>query len=709
MSSTTVFLFRLYTGAGGKPYPWRIGLCCLVSFLCFLSLSYTLCRAEDTSARFIKRLVPRYDYSLSPSGNLLLIKERSMDGGWYDNMFLRRMDEGTENVSDMPSLRFERAWWLPRRDSDELIGMRGDRLYRTDLKNNRLYVEITPTSEIAGQTIRQFPQGSAGRLIISGVGKDRSTRAIYACEVYSHSRGNCDLTQEYTTGTELYLFDHNGEPWARFHWNSERPGMGDFQIRNERSPAPYRTIYSHKPAETTFRVIRPPDLNGDLIALSNRNREFVALVRLNIYNGKEIVISEHPYDIRKVFRNNYTHEVLATSSFGDIQRIDYLNSELQQGIQKLLIHDQDRARVEFLSSDARNRRFVVRIRDARRGYITALLREDGNLTYLDSSGYGPATGDDTAYVSPEPISIREIAGPPLKGILTTPRRHRAPYPFVIMIHGGPHSQYSWDMHPLVQRLVFLGIAVFQLNYRGSSGYGREYERFILANHRPFESVRHDVALAYEWLVSNGIGRPASAGLWGDSFGTTVAVQVAGNAPKLYPAVVLLGGVFDFSSFANHLKEQFVTGQQGGIGRWSRYMGVPDTSTTSARVAELKKRGAEINPCQLAARLRSSTLIFAGKADRVAHPDQSLALHDELRARGIESRLKLLNHGHSITSRGHLVKIFTETADFFYAHLIEKKDVGRNLPGREEELHESAGYRCLTARRSIQDLFRRTSR
>lgn len=688
----------------------RVGLASLaltsagLASLLVLSLALS-CDAREPSYEFVDRLVAKRTYTLSPSGNHVLIHGQVPDGQspWPSryHVVVHEIDEtGLGNYRDLSPLRLRQINWSRRTDRDELFGVRKGRLYRIQLDGSRRRMadnrpeDMTPANMKGVKILLRDPGGN-GKLVISGVERGRGTRGLYRCELDLLPENHCEWMGDESDEIKGHVFDYAGRIVARLRWDPADSDPSHLEIPDESTASGWRSTVSYDPSETSFKSVTLADENGDLLALSNHNRDVVALVRFNIRSGREtVVVSRHEHDIGEVFENTWTEEPLATSSFPDLQRIEFLNPSFESRLQELLETAGQPVRLEFQSSDSSLRRFVVRVRSARIGYATVLVYEDGKLLYLDRSEIGNPPGDRTPYAPPEPVSMDGIEGPALRGLLTRPKQGEAPFPFVIMIHGGPRSQYRWGMHPLVQRLVSLGMAVLQLNYRGSSGYDREYAGFMLRNHKPFESVGQDVETAHEWLVSNGVGKPGRAGLWGESFGTTIAVQAAAKAPDRYPAVGLFGGLFDFSMFANSPKEN----KSARIRAWSRHMGARDA-------AELLAKGAKINPCSLAAGLRSSTMIMAGTQDRVTHPDQSLALHDELRARGIPSRISLRRHGHEVHPRHLVINIFANAADFFHEELVRNSIGNPKETASLERPPEDRVEECLAPRRSIRAFLR----
>lgn len=679
----------------------------LILSLVFFLFAFPSCYAQEASYQFLDRLLSQRNYDLSPSGDFLFIvgklpSEHRTSSGRYGLILQKVNRTGVGPSQNLSALNLKQIRWSRRVDKNEFFAIRNDgHLYKGILAGHPPYVVESRLQDVTPPTMEKIkilltPQKNHEYLIISGAERTTATRGIYRCNLefatQPNAQPNCELISKFSDGIENYLLSHTGQVAARLRWNSKDRNLVDFQIPQKATDSNWRTIYSYDPSEDQFTAITHVDHNRNFLALSNRDRKVIALVQVNLSSGKETIITEHEYDIGELFKNNYTNEVLATSTFSGVQEIKFLHLPLKHYLQELLATTGQPARVKLLSSDATNRRFVITIRNAQIGYTTVLVYEDGKFEYLDGSVTEEDTSERTAYISPRSISIDRIRGPSLRAFITAPSHNRRPVPFVIMIQGGPRSQYRWNMHPLVQRLVSQGIAVLQLNHRGSSGYNREYEQFILHDHMPFESMGRDVAAGYEWIVSNGIGKPDHAGLWGNSFGATVAAQIASRAPHQYKAIVLLAGVFDFRTFINYARSVNVA----TIRAWRRYMG-------ARNLDEILARGAAINPCNLAAGLQSPTLIMAGTQDRIAHPDQALALHDELRARGTRSHLRLSRHGHQVTSRRQAIKIFGKAADFFYENLFRDPMTHTNESVSEGRLHASRAEQCIAPRRSLRAL------
>ena len=673
---------------------------------------FSFVSAKDASRGFVSDLVAKQNYSLSPSGRFLLMTGYSDGHSANLNPFKLKVtlasvnDQGINAIHDISYIGFTRVLWSLRQDRDELIGTKNNKLFRItgpatgatfseyDLEN------ITPWSDLEGISIIRWPRRANERLYLSATDTKTGRRGNYSCKIGSERR-TCVLLENVDLNFGGYLFNNQGLIVARTHLDKNHVHItaldvpGKLVVNTQRN---HRPFFSMSTSQDKFRAITDVDKVGNFLALSYGDSEHVSLIRFSLQSKQTAVHYATEYDIHDVLQNKYTDEVLAVAGFPDSQKIRFFNISLSRALDKLREEFGSPVRFELLSTDAANRSFVVRVRHTSIGFGTFLLHRDGGFFNIDKKigkiGLEPQA---RRYAAPKPVRIPRKHGPALRGLLTVPTRNADPTPFVIMIHGGPSSHYRWTMHPLVQRLVSLGVAAFQLNYRGSSGYGRTYEEYIAIDGQPLRSVVEDVEAAFAWLVARGVGHPRMNGLWGDSFGATIALQTVARSGMPHRPMVLVSGMYDISEFIK-VAVRGTFKQRAGIGIWNRYFG------TSNEI-QLLEKGTRVNPCALAAGVRGPVLIVAGAWDRVVHPDQSLALFDELRARGVGTKLRVLNDGqnHRINFPSNVVDVFSRSADFFRQHLGTEF---QNHPKYKDSVNDTLNLKsqeCLTRRRSLRDL------
>jgi dipeptidyl aminopeptidase/acylaminoacyl peptidase len=131
----------------------------------------------------------------------------------------------------------------------------------------------------------------------------------------------------------------------------------------------------------------------------------------------------------------------------------------------------------------------------------------------------------------------------LHGYVTRPRDEAGPYPLVVMPHGGPHSiRDTWGYDWEVQLLASYGYAVLQVNFRGSGGYGVEFEE---AGYREWGAkMQDDITDATLWAVEQKIATRDNICIYGASYGGYAALMGAVREPDLYRCAASDAGVTD---------------------------------------------------------------------------------------------------------------------------------------------------------------------
>ena len=110
----------------------------------------------------------------------------------------------------------------------------------------------------------------------------------------------------------------------------------------------------------------------------------------------------------------------------------------------------------------------------------------------------------------KPVEIKSRDGLTLHSYLTLPVGVEAKnLPMVLLVHGGPWARDSWGYNPMAQWLANRGYAVLQVNFRGSTGYGK---KFLNAGNKQWGRKMHDDLIdAVDWAVKEGYRRPEEGG------------------------------------------------------------------------------------------------------------------------------------------------------------------------------------------------------
>jgi dipeptidyl aminopeptidase/acylaminoacyl peptidase len=254
------------------------------------------------------------------------------------------------------------------------------------------------------------------------------------------------------------------------------------------------------------------------------------------------------------------------------------------------------------------------------------------------------------FVEPELISYPSFDGRDIPAWLYRPRR-RGRVPVVLSIHGGPESQERPVYMPLYQYLVNRGIAVLATNIRGSSGYGKSYQKLI--HHDWGGGDVKDWDHAVKWLHAQDWIDPGRVAVWGGSYGGFAVLSCITRLPDYWRCAVDIFGPPNLVTFVRAVPPT-----------WKRFMdkwvGNPDTETDF-----LIQR----SPITYVEQVKTPLLVIQGATDpRVVKPESDQMV-ERLRALGRKVEYEVFeDEGHGFTRRANELRAFRLSADWLERHL-----------------------------------------
>ena len=280
--------------------------------------------------------------------------------------------------------------------------------------------------------------------------------------------------------------------------------------------------------------------NRHLYATSNIGRDRKALVLIDPATGKEIqTMFAHPEvdvggagwsRLRKVLTSvGYTTDKSHRHFFDDKIRKIYATLEKQlPGYE-----------VALTSIDKAEEQFVVRTySDKSRGAYYLFNAKTGALKkWRDLSPWL----NERDMADMRPISFKSRDGLTIHGYMTLPKGKEARnLPVVVNPHGGPWVRDTWGFNSEVQLLANRGFAVLQMNYRGSTGYGRA---FWEAGFKQWgRKMQDDITDGVEWLIKQGIADPKRVAIYGGSYGGYAVLAGLAFTPEVYACGIDYVGV-----------------------------------------------------------------------------------------------------------------------------------------------------------------------
>ncbi|RME04043.1 MAG: S9 family peptidase, partial [Bacteroidetes bacterium] len=155
--------------------------------------------------------------------------------------------------------------------------------------------------------------------------------------------------------------------------------------------------------------------------------------------------------------------------------------------------------------------------------------------------------DEADMAEMKPVQYQTRDGLTIHGYLTLPKDHDGKkLPVVVNPHGGPWVRDAWGYNPEVQLLASRGFAVFQMNYRGSTGYGRKF--WEISFKQWGRKMQDDITDGVKWLIDEGIADPDRVGIYGGSYGGYATLAGLTFTPDLYACGVDYVGVSNLFTF-----------------------------------------------------------------------------------------------------------------------------------------------------------------
>ncbi|MEL4484458.1 S9 family peptidase [Shewanella algae] len=257
-----------------------------------------------------------------------------------------------------------------------------------------------------------------------------------------------------------------------------------------------------------------------------------------------------------------------------------------------------------------------------------------------------------AEVKPMDIKVRD--GMTIQAYLTLPPgKDPKQLPLVVNPHGGPHYvRDSWGFDPQNQMLANQGIAVLQVNFRGSGGYG---EAFQQAGYRKWGSeIQYDIIDATRHLIDQGIVDKQRICIIGGSFGGYSALQSSVMEPDLFKCAIGFAGVYDLEMM---FKEGDVQARDSGTSYLRTVLG-QDQAVLRA-----------MSPTRNVDKLKANLLLVHGGNDERAPIEQFEALEDALKKRNYPyQKIIMDDEGHGFYDESHRAIYYQKMLNFLKQNL-----------------------------------------
>jgi dipeptidyl aminopeptidase/acylaminoacyl peptidase len=255
----------------------------------------------------------------------------------------------------------------------------------------------------------------------------------------------------------------------------------------------------------------------------------------------------------------------------------------------------------------------------------------------------------------QPIRFTSRDGLTIHGYLALPRGARpVNLPILVNPHGGPWARDVWGFDPETQFLANRGVGVLQINFRGSTGYGKA---FWEAGFKQWGGkMQDDISDGVHWLVRQGIADPKRIAIYGASYGGYAALAGLAFTPDLYACGIDYVGVSNIFTLLETLPPYWE------LGRRMMYEMVGDP----VKDRELLR---QVSPVFHADRISAPLLVAQGANDPRVKKAESDQIVQALRQRGVAVEYIVKNNeGHGFHNEENRFDFYRRMESFLARHL-----------------------------------------
>jgi dipeptidyl aminopeptidase/acylaminoacyl peptidase len=402
-------------------------------------------------------------------------------------------------------------------------------VYAVNLKDDTVR-DLTPFKGVRAQPLG-LHRDSPNQLLVLANKRDKRIFDVFRIDLPS---GKAELDTKNPGNVVGWDIDHKFRVRVAQHPTPD----GGMQLLYRKNPrTKWQKLLKWSMDDAEGRVIGfTPDDKG-LYMLTSEGRDTLSLVERDLATGKETLIATDPKaDAGGVIVNPKTHKVEAVAFNRHRVKWKALTKKIAADLK--VLEKAAPGEPSVVSRDKANKTWIV-------GYSADVtptayyLYDRGNKKLTKLFVSQPALAK-YKLAPMKPVTIKSRDGLELVSYLTLPVGVKPKkLPLVLMVHGGPWARDSWGYDSSAQWLANRGYAVLQVNYRGSTGFGK---KFTHAGDREWAGKMHDDLIdAVNWAVKKGYADKNKVAIYGGSYGGYAALVGATFTPDVFACAVSVVG------------------------------------------------------------------------------------------------------------------------------------------------------------------------
>ncbi len=395
-----------------------------------------------------------------------------------------------------------------------------------------------------------------------------------------------------------------------------------------------------------------PDI---VYASSNLGRDKQIITKLNLQTGEEIgdaIFSHNEVDVSTLGYSRKRRVPTAISYVTDKRHLHFLDKVTEKRYE-FLEKELPGYEIVVTASNKNEDKFMVRTFSDRSLGAYYFFDQTKNILqkitdvspWIDENDMAPMT----------PVSYQSRDGLTINGYLTLPvgAEHKN-LPVIINPHGGPWVRDHWGYNPEVQLMANEGYAVLQINYRGSTGYGRRF--WEMSFKQWGKTMQDDLTDGVDWLIKEGIADSKRVAIYGGSYGGYATLAGVTFTPELYACAIDYVGVSNLFTFMNTIPPY-----------WKPYLDMMYEMVGNPE--KDKEQMTEASPVFHIDKIKAPLFVIQGANDPRVNIDESDQIVKALRAKGVDVLYMVkYNEGHGFHNEENRFEVYNAMLVFLDKYL-----------------------------------------
>ncbi|BDD06876.1 S9 family peptidase [Aureibacter tunicatorum] len=592
------------------------------------------------------RNVEKRSFKISPDGEYFAYL-----APWKNrmNLFVKKIDQDSAfRLTSVTDRDIAGLGWV---NSQRLIYLRdngGDENYYAMAvdKDGKNAIALTKFDNVVTQFIDELENQDDYILI----GLNKRNPQIFDPYRLNVNTGELEMLAENPGNITGWKTDHQG----KLRIATTTDGVNTSILYRATESEPFQELLT-----TTFKDSFKPLIftfdNKNLYVSSNIGRDKNAIKLFNIESKteQESIFEHNDVDVYNLSYSKKRKKLTAVHFETDKDHLHFLDAESETVYNKLKAQLPSDEQAIISSENKEEDKLIVRTySDKSRGsYYFYDVKADKLQKLEDLSPWL----DKNQMAEMKPIEYTTRDGLKINGYLTLPVGVKAEnLPVIINPHGGPWARDSWGFNPEVQFFANRGYAVLQMNFRGSTGYGKSF--WTKSFKQWGKTMQDDITDGTNWLVEQGIADKNRIAIYGGSYGGYATLQGLVREPDLYACGVDYVGVSNLFTFMGTIPPY-----------WKPYL-----EMLYEMVGDLKADSVQLkntSPALNAEKIKSPLFIAQGANDPRVNKSESDQMVKAMKARGVEVEYLVKdNEGHGFRNEENKFEFYRSMEAFLDKHL-----------------------------------------